>query len=262
VIVNGMKNINQLIEIHVENYMTMSEISSLVRPDVKARLEKALSIYVDSESQMPVKELSELLIDVRTRKSAIIYLIAWTLLSGISSSADPKQTLLPSELIMFINQIPQQNTDWHLFQTALGKWRAISTFLLFPLGAKTQNPRRERELRSNIERIITCLNETLRPFHNIQIDSLSRNDNLAAMIRATAEFGLLLFSQPISWSVRWDDLSAQLGHLDENEIAHRRNLIVFPALEKIAVDERTGRFGRKPIQVLSAVLDRNIEIGG
>lgn len=79
----------------------------------------------------------------------------------------------------------------------------------------------------------------------------------------------MLFSQPTSWSVQWNDSDAQLGPLDEDErlgvlgsiSSHHRNLVVFPGLEKIAVDKGTGLFNRTPVKVLSADVDRNVEIG-
>lgn len=97
----------------------------------------------------------------------------------------------------------------------------------------------------------------------------SRDESLEELVRKTAEFGLELFSQPTSWSVQWKDSDAQLGPLDEDERlgvlgqigSHHRNFVVFPGLEKIAVDHATGTFQRTPVKVLGAEIDRNIEIG-
>lgn len=120
----------------------------------------------------------------------------------------------------------------------------------------------------NILRIVISLNGTLQPFYNSETTSQIRDESLAALTRKTADFGLLLFTQPASWSVQWKDSRAQLGPLDENEVAgskgtgeHHRDLVVFPGLEKIAVEEQTGRFKRTPVTVLRAEIDRNVEIG-
>lgn len=41
---------------------------------------------------------------------------------------------------------------------------------------------------------------------------------------------------------------------------YHKNLIVFPGLEKIVVDEHIAVLKRKPVNVLGAEIDRNIEI--
>lgn len=112
-IIDGMQNLSRLIEAHIDDCISISPIPNTDILTVKANVEKALSEYVDNDSRLHVKELSGLLIDARTRKSTVKYLVSWILLSGISYHADPKHILLPSELIVFMNQIPPPTVDWH-----------------------------------------------------------------------------------------------------------------------------------------------------
>lgn len=113
-IVESMRNINGLIETYVEEYVTMTAIPGLDERDVskiKEKVEKALTVYIDQSSQMPVNELSELLVDAQSRKSAVRYLIGWMLFSSITNYGDPRRTLLPTELIIFMNSIPPPTAD-------------------------------------------------------------------------------------------------------------------------------------------------------
>lgn len=79
---------------------------------VKAGVERALGNYVDSDFQMGIKEFSGLLIGARTRRAAVRYLVAWVLLSGISGFGDETRSLLPGELVGFMNRIPEPTADW------------------------------------------------------------------------------------------------------------------------------------------------------
>lgn len=114
-IIDGMKELSRLIGNHVNTYISMSSIPRPHGVDavtVKGNVEEALSVCFNNDSQLRITELSGFLVDARTRRSSVRFLIAWILLPRISYHADPKHTLLPSELISFMNQIPPPAVDW------------------------------------------------------------------------------------------------------------------------------------------------------
>ena len=98
----------------------------------------------------------------------------------------------------------------------------------------------------NILQAVEALDAVLRPYTDERVDNNQRRRNLEEILKRAAGFAFMLFSQPSSWKLEW-----------ENPHGHEPgSIVIFPALVQI-VDE-TGH-SLSPPRAFSEVVVRQID---
>ena len=127
----------------------------------------------------------------------------------------------------------------------LSKWRILTAELMqttYGGNAFSANDPRNH----NILQAVEVLDAVLRPYTDERVDNNQRRRNLEEILKRTAGFAFMLFSQSSSWKLEW-----------ENPHSHEPgSIVIFPALVQI-VDE-TGR-SLSPPRAFSEVVVRQID---
>lgn len=136
------------------------------------------------------------------------------------------------------------------------KWRQLTASLLSP-PSHPDNLESDSILRPAVIRNVKLLNAILEPFIKSGTEAqLAQADNLASIIFEGAQFGILLFSQPVLWTFEWDGKNLNQGGTNDQRYRTgngnaNKLLVVFPGIRKaVARGSERGRV------IVDAVLER------
>ncbi|KAI1326630.1 hypothetical protein F5Y16DRAFT_223689 [Xylariaceae sp. FL0255] len=230
------RSLDHLIQQHVENNYHIS----LVPMNKNSLVEPLVFLGIEQEN---AASLAALLVEPKTRISAVRHIIARAAFESTSIRGSGPISLLPPGISAITAAIPptESHTGNHqATETALIRWRQLSAFLLHP-GRSDRTPLVPSENISTTQahELSVALNRCLRQFVSGDREERYEQENhLREIIVECATFGYLLFSQPAEYRL-------QFYHSGSD-----RAIVVFPGLFKIA--DENGRQYKSPVPQLTA----------
>jgi hypothetical protein len=237
-IAEAISKISNSIKNHVQSYYHSARVSAgAVNLDALQALGDGLPT--------PIGTLNTMLANPTTRETALRLCIAWVVVSRVQFGGDPRITFLPPEVTSCINSMTGLDSKPQVRTAFLSKWRILTAELMqttYGGNAFSANDPRNH----NILQAVEVLDAVLRPYTDERVDNSQRRRNLEEILKRAAGFAFMLFSQPSSWKLEW-----------ENPHGHEPgSIVIFPALVQI-VDE-TGR-SLSPPRAFSEVVVRQID---
>jgi len=237
-ITDEISKISNLIKNHVQSYYHNARVGAgAVNLDALQALGDGLSISIGT--------LNTMLTNPTTRETALRFCIAWVVVSRIQFDGDPRTTFLPPEITNCINAMTGLESKPQVRTAFLSRWRTLTAELMqttYGRNAFSANDPRNH----NILKAVEVLDAVLHPYADERMNNSQRQRNLEEILKRAASFAFMLFSQPSSWKLEW-----------ENPRGHEPgSLVIFPALVQV-VDE-TGR-SLSPPRLFSEVVVRQID---
>ncbi|KAI1105672.1 hypothetical protein F4804DRAFT_303680 [Jackrogersella minutella] len=234
-----MRSLGYLLQQHVESCYHTLPVSSSV--DALSMI--LVHLGLDRNSTMSAIKLASLVLDPKTRYSAIQHVIARVTFASVTFEGVSYISLLPQPVPSFISLIPA--TESHrgsseAVNTALSQWRQLSAFLLHPSRSdRTPLAPSEDISTHQAQQLAVVLNTFLEPFvAGDREDRYEQESHLREVIVECATFGYLLFSQPAEYRYRFE------GGVRPN------HMVVFPGLDRVSEDE--GHRSLSPVQPVVA----------
>lgn len=237
-IAGEISKISNLIKNHVQSYYHSARVGAgTVDLDALQALADGLSTSIET--------LNAMLTNPATREAALRLCIAWVIVPRIQFGGDPRITFLPPEAANCINSMTSLDSKPQVRTAFLSKWRTLTAELMqttYGRNAFSANDSRNQ----NILRAVEVLDTVLHPYADARMDNNERRRNLEEILKRAASFAFMLFSQPSSWKLEWENPHG----LEPN------TLVIFPALVQV-VDEM-GR-SLSPPRAFSEVVVRQID---
>jgi hypothetical protein len=236
----NVKGMLDYIPMHVENYYRDKMVT--ITDEMRNNL-------MDPNVNSPLLEdsVAGLLTQTRTPTKLIKHCIARSIINHISPDSDISDSFLPSDFVTLPRKIAQKekvkehaktktgelytlnrtddNADHSIvFNPALSRWRQVSAYLR-PDPKEDQAYIAERE--KNIAKVADSLCHAFDPWADPSFSFEARRKHLGDLMRSAAETGILLFSQPSTFSYRWKTPS------DREKRSGNLSIVLSPGFVKV-----------------------------
>ncbi|KAI1811331.1 hypothetical protein GGS20DRAFT_115238 [Poronia punctata] len=243
ILASELRSLGHLIQQHTENHYHLNPVrieSSMLRQPLG-------DLGIERGSAPAIARLASLVLEPRTRQSAIQYVIAKTAFESTVIGGSACMSLLPPMVSALGSSMPPVEGHVGNHQAvglAITKWRQLSAFLLHPeRSQRTPLVPSEDISTQQAQQLTLALNRFLEPFVSEDREERYEQENhLREVIVECAMFGYVIFSQPAEYRFRFDSD----GGLD--------TIVVCPGLEKIS-DEQGHRSQSRPDQVIAPVIE-------
>ncbi|KAH7413131.1 hypothetical protein BKA64DRAFT_345642 [Cadophora sp. MPI-SDFR-AT-0126] len=205
-------------------------------------------------------EISHLICDIRTRRSALTFFISHMVLKNISFFGHKSHTLLSPGAVGCINDFgfgdPQVKlTDDE--ETAFTQWRVVTAHLLPKLQKRPTGYQNAR-----IDRLTKTVDETLINFFDSAKDNAERLQSVRGIVEKAGVIGEMIFASPSRWKFDWNASRRDLRSRDrrskegnaqsENQAFDKEGKIVvivlFPALVQMDTKDPEDKHGPRRIR--------------
>ncbi|KAK0122097.1 hypothetical protein ONS95_010359 [Cadophora gregata] len=165
-------------------------------------IEKALLKERERLPLLSSIEISHLLCDVRTRRSALNFFLSHMVLKNISFFGHKSHTLLSPGAVGCINDFgfgdPQVKlTDDE--ETAFTQWRAVTAHLLPKIQKRPTSYQSAR-----IDRLAKAIDEIIMFFSDPAKDNAERLESLRSVVEKAGIVGEMIFASPSRWKFDWN----------------------------------------------------------
>ncbi|KAL8765364.1 MAG: hypothetical protein Q9209_007550 [Squamulea sp. 1 TL-2023] len=226
-----MSRLKTAIKNHVQSYYHTNSVRGSVD-------QVALGLIATGNMPLIASTLGSVLSNPVTRMTAIRFCITWTVVSRIDQNCEPSLSFLPPEIASCLLSINGTRDDPSTKPGFMSRWRSFTAALLQDrYGTSTltaSDPRNQ-----NISEALQALDAVLHPFADEQRDDRERLQKLEEILKRSARFGFILFSQPSVSEFDWNTPPN----------AGRGTLVISPALMQVT-DDNGRRLPRPKVKVL------------
>ncbi|KAH7370552.1 hypothetical protein BKA65DRAFT_488683 [Rhexocercosporidium sp. MPI-PUGE-AT-0058] len=202
-------------------------------------------------------EISHLLCDVRTRRSALGSFISHMVIKNISFFGHKTHTLLSPGALGCINEFGFGDPQVILTEeeeTAFTQWRAVTAHL----SPKIQKrPRGSQNAR--IDRLSKTIDETIVNFYDSEKDNAERLQSLRGIVEKAGIIGEMIFASPSRWKFDWHasrrdlrsrDRRSKEGKSQPDSQAFDKEgkavvIVIFPALVQMDTKDLDDKHGQR-----------------
>ncbi|KAF1986547.1 hypothetical protein K402DRAFT_393615 [Aulographum hederae CBS 113979] len=218
-ILGEMSEFRNMIKSHVENFYSSSPAGGqMIHP---------ASLHLLGYSASETSDLHELLLDPETALLALRSIIATVITPRLEPSCNPMNTLLPPEIVSCMHSMSDAGNaqDTAAFRA---HWRTITAHLIhktYIAAAFAPGDPRLSHIRSVLELLVPVLKPYMLPS-----DQTHATEDLSAILRWAAGFGLRLFAQPKTFRFDWEGVEGGLERVqtafpglvvEEDEVGRR-----------------------------------------
>jgi hypothetical protein len=241
----SVKALFDQIELHVENFYRNAAVS--ISSGIQAELMKVDSSYLPDS-------VAGLLPQTKTPTMLIKHCLAHLIVSRITPDSDTSVSFLPADFVALPHAmsgtransdkpgkrsecrpwISGQTNDIAAFAQALSRWRVLSYYLR----PRAKDDRAYLSIRDgNITNAADIFCSAFTPWATSLNDLEARRRNLIEIMKSAADTGIMIFSQPSSFTYRWAVPS-------ERDRRGLNRIVVVPGFAKVSDEHARDLPGR------------------
>lgn len=237
---SSVKTLFDQVEVHVENFYRDSVVS--LTESQKAELRR-----VDSP-HLP-ESIVALLPRARSQTALIKHCLLSYIVASISTDDNSVQSLLPADYATLPHLSRAAKQKKAAFDQAFSQWRVLSVYL-------RPSPKTDSEYLShrdaNVTAAATAFSNAFEPWASNGYSDSTRRQNVAEIFKSAAEVGILIFSQPSTFTYQWNTTTTTAGeHRGGPSGGGAATIVVTPAFLKVA-DENAVALERPQVMIQMA----------
>ncbi|KAI9801058.1 MAG: hypothetical protein M1833_002926 [Piccolia ochrophora] len=222
-----LAKIESLIEQHSENFYSSRQVGNATHID------QATIAALGENVTLSATSLTTLLNDPATRIVMIRYFISSIIGTRLDVGGNPDTSFLPPAVTTFLKSTSPEEGNLEVWNAFFSKWCAISSYILTKGKSNKAAILPHAGHEQHILDAVRTLNSILLPYAESQYER-DRVQNLTEIMRRSARFGFLLFSQPTLWKLDWQ----------RPRDAGADAVVIFPAL--LQLSDENGKTLKSP----------------